>query len=717
MKKLERSLSLKNILVIGFSAMLGTGIFVTPGVIYSSTGGSIFLAYLLGGLFSIPAAMAMSELATSMPVSGGIYAYSERTFGPFIGTVVGFGLWLSLLFKSAFALLGFGEYLQIFTNLPSLWAGLIALLMVTLLNISGAGKVAGMIAYVVAACLLVVGATSVLTINDVSIENLTPFFRKGFNGFMVAISIGVGAFAGLIKLSAIAEEVKNPEVNLSKGILLSLFGVGAVYVSVSFILASSLDHLALKEDFKPLYSLAGQAMGDWGGKGLAIVAILTLVSMANAGILAASRFPFAMSRDHLFPTFFGKISPRFLTPVRSILLSGILTCLIVLTLDVVKVAKLASIFIIMMFLLVNLTVIVLREASPQWYTPKYKMPLYPFLPLSGILGGIVLLLYMGSLTVMSFILVLIPSLIIYLFYGKSVERKGVVGIRGVRKDLLDDTQTTRKRAWPEELELAHKAKIVIPLFGYEFSAETLVEVGTIISEGERIEVAYIFEIPEQSELGDFEDPPFLRALKRRIHLMAEEKKTPLTFDPVVTHDITKTLFEIGQRVHCHWLLVEWGHLKRKKSSYQEPLGWIKDHLHCHLAWYADKGVRHFKKVLLILKGNENDQLVFEVARLFIKRGDIVLSIVFENDSIGNLHMNQTEDAMREILNAKEVQRFSTSVVDYDKELNKIIELSVDHDLLIFGREKSTTLEDFFGSRDSKLLEKSACSALYLHSSS
>jgi len=80
-------------------------------------------------------------------------------------------------------------------------------------------------------------------------------------------------------------------------------------------------------------------------------------------------------------------------------------------------------------------------------------------------------------------------------------------------------------------------------------------------------------------------------------------------------------------------------------------------------------------------------------------------------------MNQTEDAMREILNAKEVQRFSTSVVDYDKELNKIIELSVDHDLLIFGREKSTTLEDFFGSRDSKLLEKSACSALYLHSSS
>src|SRR5690606_13766781 len=125
------------------------------------------------------AAMSMSELATSMPTSGGIYVYTDRAFGPLLGTIVGFGLWLSLLFKSAFALKGFGEYLQIFSDMSTLWASLLMLFVVVILNIGGVSKVASTLAIIVAACLVTVGLTSVLSIRIMDTNNIDSFFIAG----------------------------------------------------------------------------------------------------------------------------------------------------------------------------------------------------------------------------------------------------------------------------------------------------------------------------------------------------------------------------------------------------------------------------------------------------------------------------------------------------------------------------------------------------------
>ena len=96
--------------------MLGSGIFVLPGIAAGKTGPSVWLAYLLAAIFILPAALSKSELATAMPSSGGTYVYIERTFGPLLGTISGIGLWLSLLLKSSFALVGFGAYLSVFMN-------------------------------------------------------------------------------------------------------------------------------------------------------------------------------------------------------------------------------------------------------------------------------------------------------------------------------------------------------------------------------------------------------------------------------------------------------------------------------------------------------------------------------------------------------------------------------------------------------------------------
>ena len=106
-KKLERQLGLGAVVAISIGSMLGSGIFVLPGVGFAITGPSLFLAFFFSALCILPAAISKSELATAMPTSGGTYVYLERTFGPLAGTVAGLGLFLSMLLKSAFALMGF----------------------------------------------------------------------------------------------------------------------------------------------------------------------------------------------------------------------------------------------------------------------------------------------------------------------------------------------------------------------------------------------------------------------------------------------------------------------------------------------------------------------------------------------------------------------------------------------------------------------------------
>ena len=141
MKKLERTLSLPYVVAIAIGGMLGSGIFVLPGIAAAKTGPSIWMAYLVAGLCVLPAALSKSELATAMPTSGGTYIYLERVFGPLMGTIAGFGLWFSLLLKSSFALVGVSAYMYVLASVPLKLTSIILLTIIVGLNIMGVKKV------------------------------------------------------------------------------------------------------------------------------------------------------------------------------------------------------------------------------------------------------------------------------------------------------------------------------------------------------------------------------------------------------------------------------------------------------------------------------------------------------------------------------------------------------------------------------------------------
>ena len=189
--------------------------------------------------------------------------------------------------------------------------------------------------------------------------------------------------------------------------MLSLVIMSMIYVSVAFVLVGNIPMEQFKTDIKPIYTIAELLGGKMVGMMVAGVGVVTLVSMANSGVLAASRFPFAMAIDQLFPKFMTRIHSKYLTPVATIALTCMVMALAILFLDVEKIAKLASAFMVMMFISVNACVIVLRETATQWYNPPYRSPLYPIMQLLGIVSGIILLIYLG----------LIPLIAIFIISG------------------------------------------------------------------------------------------------------------------------------------------------------------------------------------------------------------------------------------------------------------------------------------------------------------
>ena len=156
MLNLERRLGLLSVIAISLGAMLGSGLFVLPGLAASLTGPSMWLAFAIAGVCVFPAALSKAELATAMPTSGGSYVYLERAFGPMVGTICGLGLWASLLLKSSFALVGLTLYLEVLVRINATVAAVGFLLLVTAINVLGVRKVGQ--AQVVMVALSVVGA-------------------------------------------------------------------------------------------------------------------------------------------------------------------------------------------------------------------------------------------------------------------------------------------------------------------------------------------------------------------------------------------------------------------------------------------------------------------------------------------------------------------------------------------------------------------------------
>ena len=743
MKKLERSLGLPAVIAISIGGMLGTGIFVLPGIAATKTGASLWLAYLIAAICILPAAYSKSELATAMPSSGGTYVYIERAFGPLFGTISGIGLWLALVLKSAFALVGIGAYVLVVLGMDSALVtktvALVFLAAVFLLNIVGAKKAGSFQSYAVLVALLVLSALFFFGLQ--ATDQTTPFFAKLQNDIVEAggrmdliftIAFVYLSYSGVTKVAAIAEEIKNPSKNLPLGMILSLLIITAVYVAISFVLTANVGLQDLNNNYSPIHTLAIDLSGPGYeinginvlGASIATIAVLTLVSTVNAGILASSRFPFAMSRDGLLPEFMSHVHKRFLTPANTIAITCAAVAAVVLFLDVFEIAKLASAFKVMMFVSANLAVIVLRETSAQWYQPKYMSPLYPYVQIFGILSGLFFLWFLGATPLLSILGIFLLGTIIYYSYGKEVMRTGVLKNYGHRpalylfnKNTKDEPTATATTTQLSSLDpkIASNAGAIVPLLGNENSPEMLVEIAAAIQSKKKIQALKIIEIPNQTDLDAvLEDPSASVSLKRRLMGLSESKGVVVDFESVVTHELSNTINELSSQSSCEWLVMGWDGRSHSGILVTNPIGWLLANIDSNLALFKDKGVRHVGKVLLALRPGRKDRNFIEIAQKvcsFYGATLTLLHVVPESTTSRTIFDMEKKSSTK--LEGNTVKS-EVSIVKSDDSVGTISGLSASYDLLILGTpEKDNWINVLFGGGKDKFTEEAACSVLRL----
>ena len=474
---LERRVGLFSVIIISLSAMIGSGLFLLPSLAMVEMGdgvnpvGGVWLAYLLAAFVVLPGAISKSELSTAMPSSGGSYLYVERAFGPLVGTISGLGLWANFMLKSAFALIGFKAYLWVFEEiLAPGWeegwlydnvnlAALVLLAIIVGINILGVKSIKKVqipivmfsSAYLLAICLWAI-ATSEMNWGAVA-------SREAFGGDWSSVASTSAfvfvSYAGVTKIAAIGGEIRDPGRNLPHGILLSLLFSCILYVTVTLVMAATVDpSIYMKSDGSgpredPIYVFAREVGGNTVANIAAFLAVVTMTSMSLAGILASSRFPFAMSRDRLLPQFLERIHEKYGTPHWAIIVTGLSIGAAITLLPVKDVAKLASGFKIMIFMLINACVIVLRSssASHAWYEPEWKTPriIYPLIQLFGIFGGGALLLLMGSKAIIGAMVAIVLGLIIYTGYGKENVEREITPWETVMKLVTEPEEVERRR--------------------------------------------------------------------------------------------------------------------------------------------------------------------------------------------------------------------------------------------------------------------------------
>ncbi|MBT8487692.1 MAG: amino acid permease [Gemmatimonadetes bacterium] len=436
--RLRKELGLVDVYAISTGAMFSSGFFLLPGLAAAQTGPSVSLAYLVAAIFILPAMFAVAELATAMPRAGGAYYFLDRSMGPLVGTVGGLGTWMALVFKSAFALVGMGAYLALYVDVPIKPLAVGLTVAFAFLNVVGAKETSGLQRMLVGALLVVLAFFLAQGVSEVASMQSTgamegrfdDFFSFGLTGFFSTVGFVFVSYAGLTKVASVSEEIRDPDRNIPLGMILSLGTATVVYTVGVFIMVAVLPPEELRADLTPVATSAA-AFFDWlpSGTGVVLIvvaAIAAFASTGNAGILSASRYPLAMARDRIVSQRFEELG-RFHTPTLGIASTAVFMTAAILLLDIEGIAKLASAFQLLLFSLLSLAVVIMRESEIEGYDPGYRSPLYPFMQVFGFLAPLWLIAEMGQLAIFFTFGLVGLTIGWYFYYARSrVRRAGAI---------------------------------------------------------------------------------------------------------------------------------------------------------------------------------------------------------------------------------------------------------------------------------------------------
>ncbi|MGA5560853.1 amino acid permease [Streptomyces platensis] len=464
---LKKSLSALDLTVFGVGVVIGTGIFVLTGKIAKEQAGpAVALSFVVAGVVCALAALCYAEFASTVPVAGSAYTFSYASLGELPAWIIGWDLILELALGCAVVAVGWSGYVRSLLDsaglhLPAALSGthegrfgfdLLAFLLVLLLTailvfgMKLSSRVTAVVVGIKVTVVLLVIVAGAFFING---ANYTPFIPPsepseaggglaaplsqlmfgftpanfGTMGIFAAAAVVFFAFIGFDIVATAAEETRNPQRDVPRGILGSLAICTLLYVAVSIVVTGMQKYSKLSTD-APL----ADAFKDLGHPFFAGVisfgAAVGLTSVSMILLLGQSRVFFAMSRDGLLPRAFSRSHPRFGTPYRSTIALGAVVAVVAGFTSIDELAELVNIGTLFAFVVVAVGVILLRRSRPD-LPRSFRTPLVPLVPVLSVAASVWLMLNLPAETWVRFAIWMVLGFVIYFLYGRSHSRLGL----------------------------------------------------------------------------------------------------------------------------------------------------------------------------------------------------------------------------------------------------------------------------------------------------
>jgi len=519
--KLAKQLGLVHIFAIASGAMISSGLFILPGLAHARAGPAVVVSYFLAGLLAMGGLLSIAELTTAMPKAGADYFYISRAMGPAMGTVAGMLSWFSLSLKSAFALVGLSVLLVPIIPLNPYVLGAGLCLVFVAINLVGAREAATLQVVLVLGLLVLMLYFIAEGLPHVNVRHFEPFAPFGVRAVFSTTGFVFVSYGGLMKVASVAGEVKNPGRLIPLGMVLALSLITAFYSLMILVTSGVLGAGQLDHSLTPISDAAGTFLGTGGRIAIGVAAALAFLTTANAGIMTASRYLFALGKDQLLPSALGRVGTRFKTPHVSLLATGVVVLLaLFVKLDILVEA--ASTVFVLGYILASLSVIILRESKLQNYRPSFRSPLYPWVQLATLVGFGFVVLEMGEHAFLITAVLILVGFCVYWFYGRrKVQRESALLHlihRVTAKELIAGTLESELKEIVRERD-----EIALDRF------DTIVEKGVVLDLERRMELEAFFRLASNKLASRVSvDPDDL--LQR---LLEREKDTSTVLSPIL----------------------------------------------------------------------------------------------------------------------------------------------------------------------------------------
>jgi len=711
-KDLERDLGLLSVIAISVGAMVGSGIFILPGIAFKTAGPTVVVAYLLAGVLVLPAALSKAEMATAMPEAGGTYIYIERGMGPLLGTIAGVGTWFSLSFKGALALVGGVPYLLYVFELPvkPVALGLAALLVVV--NLVGAKQTGrlqvGIVVVMLAAMVWFVAGGLPSTTGG----NFDGFLGASGFDLLAATGLVFVSYAGVTKVASVAEEIEDPDRNIPLGILVSLVFTTLLYVLIVVVMVGVTDPSQLSDSDVPMIHAAEASLAGPGVAAVVLAALLALVSTANAGILSSSRYPFAMARDSLAPESLTEIHEEWGTPAKSITLTGGVMLALIAFVPIESIAKLASAFQIVVFAMVNAAVVAFREGEAA-YDPSFQSPLYPWTQVSGIVGGLALVGFMGTVPLVGALVIAVGSVLWYLYFARdSVDREGAM-TDAVRRS-VGRRAVERTESLFEDVD-GYEALVAVSEDMSERRERALVRVAADVArehDGE-VMVVQFDEVPDQAPLAQASETrsPADVEFEERTAAITEEFDVPIRYGEVVSHDADHALVNFVDRESVDFLVTERTDDPLYASVFRTDADWVARNVSCDMLLVEERDLDAVGSVTVVTDRGPFDPQKIAVANALAVEADTYVELLYPVGSDATTAQRETIDAYLADLEELCDTPVERSVVETDDPTRTFAAATGPEDILVIGSDGGRISGSLFGRPADWIVDTVDCTAI------